>query len=73
MLRGGEGGEEGGGGGRHAHGFMLDRRLHSFRAPSLGRAFTAYGSFSAFLPRFITAYGSLLIPEEPQGFAAYGY
>ena len=61
------------GGSRHARGFMLDRGLHSFRAFPLGRAFTAYGSFSALLPRFMTAYGSLLIPEEPQGFAAYSF
>ena len=61
------------GGSRHALGFMLDRGLHSFRAIPLGRAFTAYGSFSALRPRFMTAYGSLLIPEEPQGLAAYGY
>ena len=61
------------GGSRHARGFMLDRGLHSFRTFPLGRVFTAYGSFSTLRPRFITAYGSLLIPEEPQGFAAYGY
>ena len=61
------------GGSRHARGFMLDRGLHSFRAFPLGKVFTAYGSFSTLRPRFITAYGSLLIPEEPQGFAAYGY
>ena len=61
------------GGSRHAPGFMLDRGLHSFRVLPRGRAITAYGSFSALLPRFVTAYGSLMIPEEPQGFAAYGY
>ena len=67
---------------------MMDRNLHSFRAPPLARAFTAYGSLSAPQPRVIAAYGSSLItevpwveaaygsascPKEPQGFAAYGY
>ena len=53
------------GGCMHAHGFRLDRNLHSFRAPPLARAFAAYGSFSAPLPQVIAAYGSSLIPEVP--------
>ena len=61
------------GGSRHARGFMLDRGLHSFRHLPLGRVIAAYCSFSTIRPRSVTAYGSLMIPEEPQGFAAYGY
>ena len=38
-----------------------------------GRVLAACGSFGTLFPRFMTAYGRLLIPEGSQSLAAYGY
>ena len=61
------------GGCRVARGFTRDNTLQPDRAIPLGRVLAAYGSFGPLLPRSVTSYGSLTIPEEPQALAAYGY
>ena len=56
-----------------ARGLTRDRGLQPGRASPNGRVLAADGNFGTLLPRFMTAYGRLLIPEGSQALAAYGY